>query len=271
MKKIFKGILSGFTKKVLKIEKRIRFVTSTLALSSLMLFTTFFFFDKALVFIPILILVSYFFTFFAIIEGIEEIEWFSLFIVPVILTLSFYLFYFLFPVRWLTRIPFIIIYGISIYANLLTSNIFNVKMEKSLQLYRAAFSVNFFFHTIVIFLLFNNLLSFHLGFMINGLITGIVVFLLGLQLYWSVKMPPKLDREIFSYALLTAAVLVELTVILSFVAVRGTILSLFLASSYYSFGGLIYSYLDQRLFKETIREYLFVWGFVFIITLLAIK
>src|SRR4030042_4027555 len=121
-------------------------------------------------------------------------------------------------------------------------------MEKSLQLYRAAFSVNFFFHTIIIFLLFNNLLSFHLGFILNGLITGTIVFLLSLQLYWSVKMPPKLDKEIFSYALLTAIILVQLTVIFSFVTVRGTILSLFLAASYYSLGGLIYSYLDQRLF-----------------------
>ncbi len=132
-------------KKFLKIEKRVRLVTASLVLSALMLLTTFFFFDKALIFIPLLIIASYFFTFFAIIEGIEKIEWFTLFVIPVILTLSFYLFYFLFPVRWLTRIPFIILYGISIYANLLASNIFNVKMEKSLQLYRAAFSVNFFF------------------------------------------------------------------------------------------------------------------------------
>lgn len=271
MKKIIKGILGGFTKRALKIEKRIRFVTSTFALSCLMLLTTFFFFDKALIFLPILILASYFFTFFAVLEGIEEMEWFSLFIVPVILTFSFYLFYFLFPVRWLTRIPFIIFYGISIYANLLASNIFNVKMEKSLQLYRAAFSVNFFFHTIIIFLLFNNLLSFHLGFILNGLVTGAIVFLLSLQLYWSVKMPPQLDKEIFSYALLTAIVLIQLTVIFSFVAVRGTILALFLAASYYSLGGLIYSFLDQRLFKETVREYLFVWGFVFVIILLALK
>jgi len=272
MKKIIKKVWDNFTKKALRIEKRIRFVTSTLALSGLMLLATFFFFDKAIFFIPILVLASYFFTFFAIIEGIEEIEWFSLFIVPMILTLSFYLFYFLFPVRWLTRIPFILFYGISIYANLLASNIFNVKMEKSLQLYRAAFSVNFFFHTIVIFLLFNNLLSFHLSFILNGLVTGMLVFLLSLQLYWSLKMPPRLDKEIFSYATLTGVILVELTIVFSFVTVvRGTILALFLAASYYSLGGLIYSFLDQRLFKETIQEYLLVWGFVFLIVLLAIK
>lgn len=258
-------------KKFLKIEKRVRLVTASLVLSALMLLTTFFFFDKALIFIPLLIIACYFFTFFAIIEGIEKIEWFTLFLVPVILTLSFYLFYFLFPIRWLTRIPFIIIYSISIYANLLASNIFNVKMEKSLQLYRAAFSVNFFFQTIIIFLLFNNLWSFHFDFVINGVITGLIVFLLSLQLYWSVKMPLVLDKEIVSYALLSALVLAQLTVIFSFVAIRGTILALFLAASYYSLGGLIYSYLDQRLFKETIREYLFVWFFVFFIVLLSIR
>jgi len=266
--KFIRNIFSSFAKKVLKIEKRVRFVASSLILSSIMLLATFFFFDKALVFIPVLIVSSYFFTLFAIIEGIEDIEWFSLFIVPVSLTIAYYLFYFLFP---LTRIPFIIFYGISIYANLLASNIFNVKMEKSLQLYRAAFSVNFFFHTIIIFLLFNNLLSFHLSFLINGLITGVITFLLSLQLYWSVKMPSHFDREIYSYSMLTTIVLVEVTIIFSFLSIRGTIIALFLSASYYSLGGLIYSYLDQRLFKETVREYLFVLGFVFLITLLAIK
>jgi len=269
--KRLKNFLNFFNKKALKIEKRVRFVISTLVLSSLMLMATFFFFDKALIFILLFLILGYFFTYFAIIEGIEGVEWFSLFFIQVILSIAFYFFYFLFPVRWLTRLPFILIYTVTIYANFLVSNIFNVKVEKSLQLYRAAFSVNFFFQTLVVFLLSNSLLSFHFSFLINGFITGIIIYLLGLQLYWSVKMSSSLEREINFYAVLTSLVLAELMVVFSFTAVRSTILSLFIAASYYSLSALIYNYMDQRLFKETIREYLFVWGFVFVIMILSIR
>ncbi len=108
------------------IEKRIRFVVSTVSLTLLILLSTFFFFDKAIIFIPILIAASYGACFFSIYEGIEKLEWYMLFVIPVLLSVAMYLFYFLFPVRWLTRIPFITIYSITMYATLLSSNIFNV-------------------------------------------------------------------------------------------------------------------------------------------------
>lgn len=264
------SIVNFFSKKALKIEKRVRFVTSTFLLSLIMFLATFFFFDKALIFIPLLIILSFLFTFFAIIEGIEKVEWLTLFFMPVILSISFYFFYFLFPIRWLTRIPLIIIYSISIYANLLAANIFNIRVEKSLQLYRAAFSVNFFFQTLVVFLLFNSLFSFHFGVIVNTLLAGLIIFLISLQLYWTVKTPPVFNRELWLYSGLTSLILSQLVMVFSFIEVRGTILSLFLAASYYSLSGLIYSYIDQRLFRETIREYIFVWGFVFLILILSI-
>lgn len=266
-----KSVIGNINKKALKVEKRVRFVTSTFLMSFLMFVATFFFFDKALIFIPLLIISSYIFTYFAVVEGIEKIEWITLFFMPIALSVSFYFFYFLFPIRWLTRIPFIIIYTISIYANLLVSNIFNVKVEKSLQLYRAAFSVNFFFQTFILFLLFNSLFSFRLGFLPNFLIAAVISFCLSLQLYWSVKMPMEFDREIYIYAVLTAMVIGEAALVFSFTPVAPTILALFLAASYYSLSALIYSFMDQRLFKETVREYIFVWVFVFIITVLSIR
>jgi len=77
------------------IEKRIRFVISTVSLALLLLISTFFFFDKASLFIPLLIIASYGATFFSLFEGIEKIEWYTLFLMPVLLSVAMYLFYFL--------------------------------------------------------------------------------------------------------------------------------------------------------------------------------
>src|SRR3990170_2589378 len=113
----------------------------------------------------------------------------------IFLTLSFYLFYFLFPVRWLTRLPFIVLYGISIYAVLLCSNIFNVGVEKSIQLYRAAFSINFFYQAVVFFLFNNALFSFKLHFIFNSLLVFLTAFLLGFQFIWTVKLDLRVEKK----------------------------------------------------------------------------
>ncbi len=264
-------MFKSINKKILKIEKRFRFVISAVVLTAALLFSTFFFFDKAIFFVPLLAILSYWFTYFSLIEGIEKIEWFTLFFIPVSLTVSCYLFYFLFPGRWLTRIPFVGIYGVSIYAVLLCSNIFNVGVEKNLQLYRAAFSVNFFYQTFISFLIFNLLFIVGQSFFINGLIVGGSSFLLSLHLFWSIKLDHYFEKNIVLYALLVGLVLVQLAVVLSFVPIKSTIAALFLIASYYSLTGLIYNYIDQRLFFETIREYAIVLVFVFLIVLLSIS
>ncbi len=255
----------------LKVEKRVRFVISTLILTFLMLFSTFFFFENAWIFIPVFILASYGLTYFSIVEDIEKSEWITLFLTPVFFTVSFYLFYFLFPVRWLTRIPFIGLYAVSVYATLLTSNIFNVGVEKSLQLYRAAFSVNYFYHTVIIFLISNILFSFKENFLINGLATGVVMFPISLQLLWTVKLTQNIEKEIMIHAFFISLVLAEIAILISFLPLQTTVLALILAATYYSLGGLTNAYLDNRLFIQTVREYIFVLGFVIIIALLTLS
>ncbi len=115
-----------FVNRCIKIDKNVRFLISTFVLGLVMLISTMFFFDKAPIFIVLLAVLSYFLTLFSLLEQIEKIEWFMLFLIPVLFTISFYLFFFLFPVRWLTRVPFVIFYTVSIYALLRSSNIFNV-------------------------------------------------------------------------------------------------------------------------------------------------
>lgn len=253
------------------IEKRIRFVISTISLTLLLLISTFFFFDKASLFIPLLILVSYGATFFSLYEGIEKVEWYMLFLIPVLLSVSMYLFYFLFPVRWLTRIPFILIYSISMYAALLSSNIFNVGVEKNLQLYRAGFSVNYFIQTMVFFLFGNVLASFHWGFLANALIFGFLSFAMSLQLYWSIRLDMHLRKEVLNHAWLTALLVGEASLLLSFFPVQESIFALVVAVLYYSVAGLTHLHLDERLFKHSVREYATILIVILAILFLSIS
>ncbi|MCL4363894.1 hypothetical protein M1328_01500 [Patescibacteria group bacterium] len=264
-------LLKSFERKAIKVEKRLRLVISVLMMSFLLLLSTFFYFDKALIMIPVLILTSFVFSYFSLLEEIEKMDWFGLFFMPVTLTVFFYMFYFLFPGRWLTRLPLIFVYAISFYAVLLCSNIFNVGVEKNLQLYRAGFSINFFYLTFVSFLIFNILFSFKEIFFVNMLVVGGAGFLLSLHLYWTIRLKRHLESQVLHYAFLTAVLLTEVAVLVSFIPLRSTIASLFLTATFYSLGGIIYNQIDEKLFKETIREYVFVWIFVFIICMLSIS
>lgn len=266
-----KTLIQPIIKKASKIDKRIRLVISTIIMTFLMLLSTFFLFDYAYIFIPLLIVSSYTLTFFCILEDIEQIGWFGFFFMPVATTVSLYLVYFLFPGRWLTRLPFIISYGISIYAAFLTSNIFNIGVEKSLQLYRAAFSVNYFFQALIAFLSINFLFALQQNPIVNMLGVGVLTFLLSFHLLWSIRLKKYIEVEVVKYAVMIALILSQIALITSLIPLKQTISSLFLATCYYSLVGLSYHHLDLRLFKETIREYIFVLIFVTVITLLSIS
>lgn len=254
-----------FNKLAGKIQKRIRFVISSTLLTTLLLISTFFSFEFVWLFLPIFVLLAYFFTYFSLLEDIEKVEWSTLFIMPVFFTIVCYSFYFLFPVRWLTRVPYLFIYAVSMYALFLTSNIFNVGVEKSLRLYKAAFSINYLFQTFLIFLSSNIIFSLREYFIVNGIGVGVVSFLLAAQLFWTIKLDLSLSSEVRNHALFVGLLMAEAALILSFLPLRGSVQSLILASTYYSLGGLTSAHLDNRLFKSTIREYVIVLVVVWLI------
>ncbi len=254
----------------LRLPRRFRFVISSVLLTFLILLTTFFEFQMVWIFVPVLLVSVYILTYFSILEGISKNEMLLLFIVPVFFTIAAYLFYFLFPVRWLTRLPLILFYGMSIYAILLTSNIFNVGVEKNIQLYRAAFSVNYFFHTLLVFIVTEVLLSFRLPFIANAGIIFIIIYGLAVQLLWSVQPTKTLHKTVLFHAMILTFLIAQFVILFSFVPLRSTILALIVTASYYSLGGLFYHYLDNKLFKTTIREYVIVSIFVMVVVLLTI-
>lgn len=258
-------------KRFLKIEKRVRFIISTVIISFLFLFSTLFFFDKAPVFIPLLMGTTYFLVYFSLLEDIKRIEWVMLFLMPIFFVISLYLFYFLYPSRWLTRMPMTIFFAVSFYALLLCSNIFNVGVEKSLQLYRPAFSISVFYQLLTLFLLFQVIMSFHFTYLVNGVLVGGITFIFAVYFFWTINLKLYLDKEVLQYAGFIALILTEIAILFSFVPINPSIFSLFLVACYYVATGLIHAFLNKSLYKEIIREYLIVFIIILLINLITIE
>ncbi len=256
------------------VEKRVRFVAATFFLSLVMIIGMrtegLFSLEQVYLTVPIMIGTVYILTYLSILEGIEKWELLMLFIMPVLFTVCYYLFYFLFPVRWITRVPFVSIYAISIYAILLTANIFNVGVEKSLRLYKAAYSVNYFYQTFIAFLAFNILFSLRSYFFVNALGTLLIIFPLSLQLLWTIRLRLTIDRDILLFTAFISIILAELAFLISFLPLKTSVASLTLTGCYYTASGLVSAFIDNRLFRNTIREYIMVFVFVTVVALMTL-
>lgn len=259
-------------KTINSVPKRVRVFISTAVMVMLLMLSTFSDFTASwIIWMTVFILSSYILTYLSVFEGVNKIEWIMLFIMPVYFTVSMYLFYTLFPVRWLTRLPYLSFYFFGFYALLLSSNIFNVGVEKSIQLYRAAFSVNFLFQTVLVYLATQVIFSLKLNFVLNAILAFIIIFPLITQLTWTVNPQSQYDNNLIKFSFFVSLLIMEIMIILSFIPLRTTIQSLVLTAAYYSLSGIIYHYIDHKLFKQIIREYIFVIAFVIIIAMLTIQ
>jgi len=109
------------------------------------------------------------------------------------------------------------------------------------------------------------------NFFINIIGAGIGSLLLSLQLFWTIRLNKYLEKDVLIYSLFMALLMSEIGLLISFVPLRIPVYALFLTATYYSLTGIICHYIDQKLFKETIKEYVSVWVFVMIITLLSLS
>lgn len=271
MKKLFQLLYRKCQFLFSRVEKRRRFLIASGFLTLLVFISSLIPFELLWIYVILLIPSVYFFTFFSILDGIDGVEWFFLFIIPVLFTFASVMFYVLIPVRWLSRLSFISLYGISIYAILLGQNIFNVGVEKNLQLYRAAFSVNFLFTTIISYLLANYMLSFRFDPFINAVFLFIIVFPLALHIFWSINPKVYIRKRFIAYALYVAFWVAEIIYVFSFIPIRTQLRSLLSSSSYYAFVGLVHLFIERKIITNRVREYVMVIVFVSVLVLLSAR
>lgn len=204
---------------------------------------------------------AYLISLWALWEGLDRTKAIILMILPVFFTVAVASFYFLLPIRWLTRLPEMLIFGFLFYSLLLAQNVFNVASIRTIPLYRAASTVSFLFTLVTAFLIYNVIYAFHMPFYWNTIAVSAVSFPLIIQMLWHIKME-SLNSQIVVYSLVVSLLIGEAALVLSFWPVVSIIWSLFLAAFLYVILAIITDFLRDRLDHSNIVEYVSVGGIV---------
>lgn len=217
--------------------------------------------------IGLLIFASLILSWWSLREALAGIRYLTTIILPTLLTAGISLFYFLLPSSWISQLPVIGLFAISFYALLLTENILSVASIRTIQLLRAAHAVGFLLTLLTSFLLFDTIFSFRMSGLINALAVFGVSFLIYLQGLWSVNLEEKLSRNVWLYSLFLAIINTQFAFLISFMPTTIAMASLFTTTLVYIQLGITQVHFQERLFKRTIYEYLFVGFVVFTIFL----
>lgn len=217
---------------------------------------------------------AYILSLWALWEGMSKTKAVVLLILPTFYCLGMTSLYFLFrDIRWLTRFPMAVFFGLSYYLLLLTQNVFSVASTRAIPLYRAASSTSLVYTVFTCILLLVVVFSFELPFYWNALLTSFLVFPLFLQTLWSVKMD-RIDSQITVYSIGLSIMVGEGALALSFWPEVPFVKSLYLASIIYTLLGIVVEFTRDRLTNREVMEYALVgvgiFMFIFIISTFVI-
>jgi len=215
--------------------------------------------------IALFFFLTYVVSAWALLEDLNGAEWFMIVPFPGVYAIAVSLFYYLLPENIWSRLAILGIFGIGMYALYLTSNIFSVAKMRTIQLLRAAQAIALLFTLIIALLLYNTLFSLYPPFWVNGFIVCVISFPLALFSLWSIELPKKIDRSLYYQAIAAGLTVGELAMVLSFLPASLWTISLYLVSLLYVLLGVMTTKISQRLFKNTVWEYLSVWGVISVI------
>lgn len=254
------------------LDKRKRFLVCSLILS-LVLFSIQLVNDQSFKFVAIGLLgiLSFILFWWSLREGIKSKISLLVIVLPVYYSVGVALFWFLLPnTIWVTAV-IVLLYGISIYLLFLTENVFSVSSLKTIALYRAAKGVGFLFTLIAFFLVLNAIISLRLSFLYEGILVLFIIFPLYLQGFWTSTLQDKMNSRLVNISLVSSLLQAQVSIILFFWPVGIMVGSLFLTIYFYILLGLGQNELEERLFPQTIREYLTVGTVVFIVMLFSTR
>lgn len=190
-----------------------------------------------------------------------------IFILPFFYSLSFGLFYFLVPARFLTRMLITSIYALGLYSLFLSQNIFTVASIRTIALLSGARIVSLVITLVSYFFLANIVFSLRLSILPTSFLIFLFSFFLILQSLWTITLENEF-RPYFLWTLGLTICLLEMSLILWFWPTSPTAIALFLTGFFYTVVGLSQAWLDKRLFRGVMWEYIWVAAATFFILIL---
>ncbi len=216
-------------------------------------------------------IVTVFLSIFALWGELSGVKYFLLLLLPAYFVAGASLFYFLLPVRWLTRVPFAFLFGISLYLLMLTSNIYNVAAIRTIALLRAAHAVGLLFSLLSTFFLSNVLFSLHLPAYLNGVGVALIVLPLYIVGLWSYELEDFVSKRVFRYALIFTLTNVEVATVMAFWPVVAINEALAMATVMYVLLGLAQFNFQDRLKSRIVWEHLIVALTVLLVIVIATR
>jgi hypothetical protein len=236
-------------------RRREKFVLASIFLSIGLLAVQYISLDWRYVGIILLAIASYFVSAWALSDDLQRFEWWTVLPMPALYAAAVGSFYFLLPTNIFSRLFNVGLFGVGMYALYLTANIFSVAKGRTIQLLHAAHAVSLFFTLLTSLLFLNTIYSHHLPFFANAPLVGLVHFPLIFLFLWSVNLEPRVDRKTLQLSLLLTLILIEMSIVFSFLPMSVWNISLFLMTILYMGLGMLQSLLQDRLFQNTLTEY----------------
>lgn len=238
-------------------SKRQKLVTGVLALSLGLFFSEHFLGKSGLFLLIFLSILTDVFFIFAVFDDFRENMTGAFLILPFFYSLSFGLFYFLVPSRFLSRIAITSLYAIGLYSLFLSQNIFAVSSIRTIALLSSARIVSFVLTLISYFFLSNIIFSLHTTVIVTSFLIFVVSFFLILHSLWTYNLEKGvLHTSLWAFALGIA--LFELSLVLWFWPSNPTVIALFLTGFFYTIVSLSHVWFDRRLFRGVLWEYIWV-------------
>lgn len=191
-------------------------------------------------------------------------------ILPTVYPVAVALFYFLLPQSLATRAIVVGVFGVSMYALMLTANIFAVASIRTIQLLRAARTVGFLLSVVTSALLFQVIFTLRLPFYGISLWTLVAVAPIILQGLWSYTLSERVTREVYLPTVVATTIVVEAATVLAFWYIEAPFASILLTMLVYVLLGLFQHKLEKRLFGRTVSEYMSFAILVLVIVTVAV-
>lgn len=254
-------------------SKRTKFILVSLLIAFLLWLTSLAQVDYRFGLVLVVAAVSYILSVWVLFDDLKGIEWITLIVLPTMFTLGSGLFSNFLPTAFpgmfgmrlsvetsqllagVFKVLYFLFVGLGLYGILLIENIFSVASIRTIQLFRAARSVNFILTLVTSLFFFTVALSLKLAFWWVVPISFAVSFVLAYPSLWSVDLKNNFGPQVWRYAVSASWIMAVLSGVLCFWPIKPFMGGLILTSGLYALFGILEQRLSSRVYLESLWEY----------------